>query len=164
MLPLIFAVSACFLFVEASPISTDLEIGNLETRQAAECNNTRSDASTTCWDELDISSYILGWNLTTPTCADGDDGYNCCEPEEAWSKCFLRLSYDQQGFDCTRINSQSCSLTQLSPRLDPSIAPRVRYVVQNIVNINQVFTSYNLGESWISCTLPFTAATADQAL
>ena len=149
MLPLIFAFSACFLFVGASPISTDLDIGNLETRQAADCNNTRSDASTTCWDELDIPGYILSWNLTTPTCTGDDDGdgHDCCQPEEAWSKCFLRLAYGHQGVDCTRLISQSCILDQLSPSLDPSIVSRVRYVVQNIVNINQVFASYNLGES-----------------
>ena len=147
MLPLIFAVSACFIFVGCSPISTDLDIGKLETRQATDCNNTRSNASTTCWDELDIPSYILGWNLTTPTCAGGNDGHDCCQPEEAWSKCFLRLAYGKSGYDCTRIDSQSCSATQLSPSLGPSIASKVRYVVQNIVNINQVFTYYNLGES-----------------
>ena len=146
MLPLIF-VSAYFCVAGASPISTDHDVGNLETRQVADCNNTRSDASTTCWDELDISNYILGWNLTTPTCAGSDDGGDCCQSQEPWSKCFLRLAYGQQGHDCTRIASQSCSLTQLSPSLDPSIAPKVRYVVQNIVNINLVFSSYNLGES-----------------
>ena len=147
MLPLIIAVSACFPFVGASPVSTNLDIGNLKTRQAADCNNTSSDASTTCWDELDIPSYILGWNLTTPTCTGSHGENDCCQPEEPWSKCFLRLAYGQQGYDCTRLLSQSCTLNQLSPSLDPSIASKVRYVVQNIVNINQVFASYNLGES-----------------
>ena len=146
MLPLIFTVSACYLFVGTTPISTDLDIGNLETRQATDCNDTSSDASITCWDELDLPSYILGWNLTTPTCADSDDGHDCCQTEEPWSKCFLRLAYGAPGYDCTRISSQSCSVTQLSPSLDPSIASKVRYVVQNIVNINQVLTAYNLGE------------------
>ena len=147
MLPLIFAVSACFLFAGASPISAGLDTGNLETRQAPDCNDTSSDASTTCWDELDIPGYILGWNLTTPICAGSDDGHDCCQTQEPWSKCFLRLAYGQQGHDCTRIASQSCILTLLSSSLDPSIASKVRYVVQNIVNTNQVFSSYNLGES-----------------
>ena len=147
MLPLIFAVSACLLFVRASPISTDSDIGNLEIRQTADCNNTRSVASTTCWDELDIPDYLSGWNRTTPMCAASDDGHNCCQPEEPWSKCFLRLAYGNTGSDCTQINPQRCSLNRLSPGLDPSIASKVRYIVQNIVNINKVFASYYLGES-----------------
>ena len=147
MLPLICAVSACFLFVRASPLSTDSDVRNLETRQAVDCNNSTSGASSTCWDELAIPDYLLNWNRTTPICAGSDDGHDCCLPKEPWSTCFLRLAYGRPGYDCTPIISESCSINQLSPSLDPSIASKVRYVVQNIVSINNVFASINTGES-----------------
>ena len=51
------------------------------------------------------------------------------------------------GCDCTRISSRSCCLNRLSPGLDPSIVSKVRYVVQNIVSINNVFASCYVGES-----------------
>ncbi len=147
-LSLILAASACLHSAAASPIYTDSSTANLETRNTYNCTNLRADPSPICWDELDISDYLAGWNRITPTCeVSGGDGSNCCTSEEPWTTCFLRLSYGAAGSDCTTVNLQECTLRPLSPNLDASIAPKVGYVVRNIVAINSLFVSDYQGTS-----------------
>ena len=148
-LPWIFAVSAYLRLTTASPLHTDPSIVDINIRATYNCTDLRAEPSFRCWDELDLSDYLVGWNRTTPTCqatgSAGNDGASCCAPQEPWTRCFLRLSYGAAGSDCSTINSQSCALHQLSSKLDQSIAPKVGYVVRNIVAINNLFTSYYVG-------------------
>ena len=145
---LIFAASACFSSAAASPVDTDLRMARFEARQATNCTNSTSAASTACWDELDIAGYLAEWNRTVPNCQmTGGDGTGCCHPQEPWTTCFLRLAYGNLGSDCTTLNLQQCSLNEISPGLDPSSASKAAYVVRNIVVINNLFGSFYEGES-----------------
>lgn len=143
---LIFAASAYLPFAAASPVYTESEIN---IRATYNCTNLRADPSTRCWTELGLSNYLADWNRTTPTCAatGNGDGSNCCTFGEPWTMCFLRLAYGSAGSDCSVINIQTCRLGQLNPDLKSSIAPKVAYVVRNIMGINNLFTSYYTGES-----------------
>ena len=144
---LVFAASTSFFFATASQANTVSQIAKLETRQAANCSSLTGVSSTACWDELDIPGYLAEWKRTVPSCQmTGGDGTGCCQPQAPWTTCFLRLAYGNPYSDCTTLNSQQCSLNQLSPGLGPSIASKAAYVVRNIVVINNLFGSYNEGE------------------
>ena len=146
-----FAGSAYLHLTAASPLNSDPSIANLNTRATNNCTDLRAAPSTACWDELDIAGYLAGWNKTTPVCqatgAATNDGSGCCAPNEPWTTCFLRLAYGTAGTDCSTFNVQSCTLNTLSPKLDPSVAPKVGYVVRNIVVINNLFLSYYTSKS-----------------
>ena len=148
-LSLVFAASTCLHFAVTSPVYIDSEVANLGTRATYNCTDLQADQSIRCWTELGLSDYVVGWNQTTPTCraTGNDDGANCCVSDEPWTTCFLRLSYGTAGTDCSIIDPQACVLDSLSPNLDPSIAPKVAYVVWNIIQINNLFTTYYTGES-----------------
>lgn len=139
------AASACLHFTAASPVYANRHTRDLKMRATSNCSSL--SANTGCWDELDIPNYLAGWNRTTPTCQASDDGSNCCQSQEPWTTCFLRLAYGGTGSDCTTFNPQTCTVGPLSPNLDPSIAPMVGYVVRNIVAINSAITSYFQGKS-----------------
>lgn len=143
---LAFAASTYLHFATASPVYMNSDIN---IRATYNCTNLRADPSTLCWTELGLSDYLADWNRTTPTCkaTNNDDGANCCTSDEPWTTCFLRLAYGTAGTDCSTINIQTCKLAQLSPDLNSSIAPKVAYVVRNIIEINNLFTSYYTGES-----------------
>lgn len=150
---LVFAASACLLSAAASSEYIDSHLAYLETRQAVNCTSFSSVASTTCWDELNISGYLAEWNRTVPSCqVPGSDGMNCCHPQEPWTTCFLRFAYAKPGSDCTTLNFQQCILNQISSDLGPSIASKAGYVVRNIVAINNLFSSYYAGE--LSSAIP----------
>ena len=53
------------------------------------------------------------------------------------------------SYDCDTLNMQACSLAgvDVSPHVAPSVAPQVKYVIDNILNINRLFTSYYIGMS-----------------
>ena len=146
-----FAASAYLHLTAASPSYPHLSTINLDTRATHNCTDLRAEPSTACWDELDIPDYLAGWNKTTPICqangGPGNDGSACCVANEPWSTCFLRLAYGSTGSDCTTMNAQSCVLQPLNPKLDQSTAPKVGYVVRNIVAINNLFISYNTRKS-----------------
>ena len=147
----IFATTAFLHLTTASPLHAQSHTANLQSRDTStstdDCTNIFANSSTGCWDKLDIADYLASWNRTTPSYPANDDDAACCSPSEPWTTCFLRLSYDDPGTDCTQLGPQFCSLRPLSPALDPSIAPKVRYVVNNIVSINSFFSSYDSGES-----------------
>lgn len=154
---LAFAALACFSIAAASPVeidSRDSRTAKFEARQAVNCTSLTSGISTACWDELDIPSYLAEWNRTVPHCQiTGGDGTGCCHPQEPWTTCFLRLAYGNPDSDCTTLNLEQCSLNQISPDPDPSIASKVAYVVRNIVAINNLFGSYYEGGSMNSSLL-----------
>ena len=128
----------------AWPVSTQHQVRAANASHVINCTDVRAIIDSSCWNTLDIPKYLDGWNKTTPTCAANDDaGLACCHAGEAWSTCFIRLSYDAVGADCANITPQGCGYPglSLSPTLSPSIAPQVRYVLQNIYNVHAFVTS-----------------------
>ena len=145
---LILAASAYLPFTAASPLNAKSRTANLQSRDTSNCTNPDAELSPGCWDELDISDYLATWNRTTPSCeATRGDGSACCISPEPWTTCFLRLSFGSTGADCTQLNTPLCSWRQLDHSLDSSIAPKVKYIAQNIVSINNFFVTYYECES-----------------
>ncbi len=161
---LIVAASVLLSFATAAPIQDSTRFGSLEARQAPSCNigtqtgNTIVYASS-CWDTLDIMSYLTNWKATTPTCTDAENSagqtLSCCGASEPWSTCFLRLATRQlNAYDCTQTSLTTCSFpAKLDLALDPTIASQVNYVVLNIMMINNFFVSYYNGQSLPTCSI-----------
>ena len=147
--------------VSLALISSSAASPTLQIRQNINCTDLTADYEPECWDQLDIPDYLnnpkLGWNVTTPSCStsssSSNDAKTCCLVDEAWSTCFIRLATGKAGIDCTMIDSQKeCflpNLPSISPTLDPAIAAKARYVLRNIYSINNFFTLYDLGKSWM---------------
>ena len=96
-----------------------------------ECQSAPQVFNETCWDSLNLTSWLSEWSL--PTCASGEFE-NCCRPTDNWSNCFLRVATGVDLFNCTQFNTGDCAQTptSLSNSLDPAIVPEVWYVVKNI--------------------------------
>ena len=50
-----------------------------------------------------MDQWMSNWNKTTKT----------CNQTEIWSSCFLRLAFEDTGFDCSTIGSLECPAAQL---------------------------------------------------
>lgn len=75
---------------------------------------SRSTGAThpSCWDTLGMNQYMQKWNYTA----------QACKKREIWSTCFLRLTYQKTGYDCSRLGSLNCTAPQLGgPITDPQI-------------------------------------------
>ena len=143
-----FTASALLSFAAAAPFPDSVPSGSLEARQAPNCNigtqvNNAGTYDSSCWNTLDIMSYLTNWKATTT-----------CGPSEPWSTCFLRLATQQNSYDCTQISTQKCPLlsSMQLEGLDASIASQVNYVALNIVTINTFFSAYYMGQSLFTCT------------
>ena len=122
-----------------------------EKRQTVNCTDLSAAFNSRCWQELQLSNYLLGggewglgWNKSTRVCdtsspdINNNDGTNCCLPGEAWTTCYLRLAQGGGTQDCSHINAQFCSMPSenaLSAGLADSIRPEVQYVQKNIYGI-----------------------------
>lgn len=148
--PTLYAVAAtCGILsiVVASPIQGVLDMfrhpsssKSLDERQLFNCTDPAADFSEYCWAQLGLSDYLLnpdtGWFATTRKCSTTNDGSkaygsNCCKPDQTWSTCYLHLAHGFAGAECSTINSGSCTYDP-TLAVDPSIAPKVRYVMRNI--------------------------------
>ena len=148
--------------VAASPLPDP----DLHARQGVNCSDLNPAASfdDSCWGVLDLSDWLsnpkTGWNATTPVCTDSEDGTNCCEPDEPWTTCFLRLAHGNSLYDCSQINVQSCADEgTLSPYLSPSIVPQTRYVMKNIYGIFALrakMLHFCIANSWVAINNFFT--------
>ena len=134
-----------------APLTTKPNLlSNLEKRQTYNCTDLKAPFDSRCWDELNLSGYLLdpetGWNHTTRVCAteqtaEDNDGSDCCKVGEPWTTCYLRLAHGSPGQDCSQINSQFCSYqSTLDPYMDPSIKPSVQYVMKNIYGTLQRYS------------------------
>ena len=142
-----FTASALLSLAAAAPFPDSIHPGPLETRQAPSCNigtqvNNADLYDSSCWNTLDIMSYLTNWKATTT-----------CGPSEPWSTCFLRLATKQSSYDCTQLNVAKCPLLSNMELegLDASIASQVNYVALNIVTINTFFSAYYMGQSLFTC-------------
>ncbi len=129
-LNLIFGLLACFSTLSAavpSPLIGSRQAAN----QLSQCRNTPAVFNETCWDGLNMTTWLNEWSL--PTC-NSSDVANCCRETENWSKCFLRVATGVDLFNCTQFNTGACAQTPttLSNSLDKKNVPEVWYVVKNI--------------------------------
>ena len=93
----------------------------------------------------------------------GTDSGRCCLKNEPWSKCFLRLGRGLGGGDCSTMDDQMCTWDNtVSAYLDPSIMPKVRYVVKSIYGVHDFFSSYFKGELSEASTLLLLEGTRSQ--
>ena len=168
---LMVAASALLSVAVAAPVQGGIFPGSLEARQAPSCNIgtqvgnlTAYDSS--CWNTLNIMTYLTNWKATTPTCTDAENSagqtLSCCGASEPWSTCFLRLATKQMNaYDCTQLaptgTGPICSLGgangafALDSGLDPTIASQVNYVALNIIMINNFFAAYFTGQLLFTC-------------
>ena len=120
-------------FVATSPIPETA----LETRHTINCTDLKADFDSSCWFTLELSDYLkypgTGWIYTTPICTE-DQSKNCCEPDQPWSTCYLRLAHGYAGKDCSEMNPQACTWDS-TLAVDPKIAAQVRYVTRSIYSM-----------------------------
>ena len=124
-----------FRRISSPPIFEDFD-----RRDSINCTDLGADFFEECWTLLGLTDYlqdpVTGWNVTTPVCSNTEDGTdqdgsNCCKEGVPWSTCYLHLAHGFAGDDCSTINTGSCSY-DATMAVDPSIAPKVRYVMRNI--------------------------------
>lgn len=87
-----------------------------------------------CWGVLGLTDYLTHWNQTVKRCnpLNGDDGADCCEVDEAWTTCFLRLGHGASvSLDCTSITGDGC-IYNADMNVDVSIRPQVHYMMKTI--------------------------------
>ncbi len=97
-----------------------------------------------CWNQLDLTSYLTGWNKTTPTCSnDSSNDADCCRRGEAWASCFQRLATGTpESCQIGSLHDMAiCYEKSLGLRtsLAPNIIDQVGYVLRTIQNINDFF-------------------------
>ena len=132
-----------FSLTSAIPQETSLT----QAPKPVNCTDVSPSAgyNSSCWDQLNVPSYLTEWQATTPTCMAGSTSNKvCCKIKEYWANCFLRLATGVTGGDCSVLGGPSCNY---SATINPSLlssptAPQIRYVLREIVAINQFFDAY----------------------
>lgn len=85
-----------------------------------------------CWNQLDLSGYLDGWNKTTPTCSSDSDA-DCCREGEVWASCFLGLATGTQDLcgigSLTDVQACYTKYRVLRSSLDPLITDQVGSVL-----------------------------------
>lgn len=142
-----YGLQALTLFVALSVSSPLSAYSKRQDLTLDRCARPDLPSDNRCWKLADVRNYLInqttGWIKTTPIC---DDPTRCCGPAEEWSTCFLRLALGRPGQNCTTVESGSCTVIGgLDPNLHPSIVPQVRYTVQGIYGVNELYTIYSQG-------------------
>ncbi len=120
---------ASFLTLHTA-VSFPIRPPSIESRQSNDCVSSEYPFDSSCWSVLDLNAYITKWNVTVPVC---DDNPACCQPNELWSRCFVRLATngtDQN--DCSQIANNQCASEPQQLSVNPSIYPEARYIIHNI--------------------------------
>ena len=123
------------------------ETGLTQASKPVNCTDVSPSAgyNSSCWDQLNVPSYLTEWQATTPTCMASSTSNNvCCKVTEYWANCFLRLATGVTGGDCSVVGGPSCNYSaEINPSLRSSpTAPQIRYVVREIIAINAFFDAY----------------------
>ena len=139
----IVLASAAFSITAALPQRTAIT----QAPKPVNCTDISSPAkyNSSCWDQLNVPSYLTEWQATIPTCkATSANNNACCNVAEYWANCFLRLATGVKGGDCSAVGGPSCNYSaQISPSLLSSpTAPQINYVLRGIVAINEFFDAY----------------------
>ena len=134
---------AAFSITAALPQETAI----IQAPKPVNCTEFSSpaDYNSSCWDQLNIPSYLTEWQATTPTCnASSADINACCKATENWASCFLRLATGVKDGDCSVLGAPTCNYSaQISTSLLSSpTAPQINYVVRGIVAMNEFFDAY----------------------
>ena len=110
-----------------------------DRRQTDVCFNGQWGVNSSCWDKLNLTTYLTDWEEKTPICKDDPA---CCKPDELWSQCFIRLaSNGTDSDDCSKSGGCISSDPTFLP-VDASIVPEVKYIVHNIYSMNKYFTNW----------------------
>ena len=119
-----------------SPVLLSVD-SHLEARKAVDCNSLDAKFDQSCWGTLGVSDFLHRW-IDDHKCKDGVISTRevvssgCCDNEDPWSSCFLRLEKGERGYDCTNINPQLCSWdAQQLDKTGPDAA-RISYVLRGI--------------------------------
>ena len=156
----IVLASACISLTAATPVLADSRSTNLNVRQTVNCADLNAAISPLCWDILKIPDYLNdpteGWKAKTPICTIADNKQFCCEPNEPWSTCFLRLAHGTPNQDCTQLGGLGANFAPGNDpcpfngayRLNRTTAPEARHVLSSIVNIRDALTIYKTG-TWL---------------
>ncbi|MCJ1459986.1 hypothetical protein MMC28_010365, partial [Mycoblastus sanguinarius] len=70
--------------------------------KVAACLNTTIPPDPTCWDALDMATWMSSWNTSTAACTAADRN---------WGTCFMRLTFQgtetetSGAYNCTTINA-----------------------------------------------------------
>lgn len=90
--------------------------------------------NTSCWETLNLTSWLTNWYQTVPNCTTGDTR-ECRAPDEAWTTTFLRIALNITGGpDCTVLTAclgDAPSSNQIIG-LNATEAAKYRYVAYNI--------------------------------
>ena len=108
----------------------------LKPRQNDGCTSTNSEAEfeSSCWTSLGLTDYLTDWRAPS-VCTDQNFGVDCCNPNEIWSTCFLRLGTGHAGYNCSQIqvNTNNCAFSdQLAPNLTSDNRAQVRYILKTM--------------------------------
>ena len=95
-----------------------------QLKAIAACQNltssTANDGTTTtttlfpnpsCWDTLDMTSWMSNWNTSTTICTATQSVLTPCQCriDEPWATCFMRLTYERNrtaSYVCTDLTAQ----------------------------------------------------------
>ena len=131
--------------------SSDIYLEERSQLIGANCSSP-ANISATCWNQLEIPTYLTQWAAAHPTCNTAANETDCCNSEEPWSECFIRLAYAfdssryaEYGLDCTGF--AGCREPPLAPPLAPSLPSGLTiqefYVLNSIYAVNAVFSELN---------------------
>ena len=97
-----------------------------------DCETVTTGLSSSCWDQLNVNTWMQNWMVTTsPNATNGAAAQ--CKDNELWSTCFLRLGLEVTGRDCFKIGTNGGNSTCPMPRLGyPPHDPHMFYGVWNI--------------------------------
>ena len=123
----------------ARPNAPSLVISSLATStptvspapDANDCGDVSSEMSASCWDTLGMNEWMYKWNTTTKLCSQ----------DEIWSSCFLRLAFDEKGYDCSVLGSLYCEAPELGQ------TPKEAHAFYGAYNIWGTFPDKGLGKS-----------------
>lgn len=104
----------------------------LQSRDLVTCQDPNAGIDPSCWDLLDLTTFVTNWNKTTPVCPPGPTTGKCYSATEAWTTCFLRMNQPESGPDCTTISSCAFSPSLRAIPNDSHMTAQAHYVVFDI--------------------------------
>ena len=117
------------------PGPTGLSLTNSSTPEIFRCTDLSAVYDSDCWEALGLTNWLSSWKRLGCNSSLGADKSNCCELDEEWSTCFMRVAIGgDNGYNYTKINNAFCKFNSqpLSPSLEDAIRPHVHYIVKNI--------------------------------
>ena len=139
LLNIYFFIITFLSYSQGSPLPLS-EDGRLEARKAVDCNSLNAKFDLSCWEILGVSDFLHKW-IDDHKCKDGTISTRevvssgCCDKDDPWSSCFLRLEKGERGYDCTNVNPQLCSWDARQIDTTGPDAARKSYVLRGIYSM-----------------------------